>query len=223
MDKPAGLHTAPLKPGEPETLLAWVTARYPEIAALPGRKSTEPGLLHRLDRGTSGIVIIARTAEAFARLRAEFSCGRVRKQYMALCASRKMIEPGSRLCIESRFAPWGPGRRKVRVLMPAEAGKKTGREATKRLYETELEAVDVREHFVLMRASVVRGFRHQVRAHLAHLGLPIVGDPLYGVPAPAGAPDRMYLHAASIELAHPLSGAPLLIRSELPAEFEALR
>jgi len=46
---------------------------------------------------------------------------------------------------------------------------------------------------------------------------------LYGVPAPAGAPDRMYLHAASIELAHPLSGAPLLIRSELPAEFEALR
>ena len=73
-----------------------------------------------------------------------------------------------------------------------------------------------------MAARIDRGFRHQVRAHLAHLGLPIIGDPLYGAVIPPGAAPRMYLHACRIELAHPLSGERLTVISPLPPEFEAL-
>ncbi len=120
VDKPAGLHTAPLGRAGEDTLLGRLLERFPEIAALPGRKPAEPGLLHRLDRGTSGIVLVARTAEAFHRLSADFAAGRVRKEYLALCAPPDFApvraRPGQRFVLESRFAPFGPGRRKVRVV-----------------------------------------------------------------------------------------------------------
>jgi 23S rRNA pseudouridine1911/1915/1917 synthase len=75
VEKPTGMHTAPLHPGEGGTLLAMVIDAFPEVAGLPGVKSVEPGLVHRLDRETSGVVVIARTAEAFDRLRGAFAAG----------------------------------------------------------------------------------------------------------------------------------------------------
>jgi 23S rRNA pseudouridine1911/1915/1917 synthase len=216
IDKPAGMHTAPLRPGEQGTLLGEVIAGYPEIAALPGIKPAEPGLLHRLDRETSGVVIVARTAAAFGALRAQFAGEQVRKEYLAVCLPRAPLpaDPAAPLRIESRFAPYGPGRKKVRVvLQPGE------RKATSRLYGTEVQIVRSRGQRVLVRAALLRGFRHQVRAHLAHLGLPILGDPLYGVSCPAGVAPRLYLHASAVELVHPVTGAVLSIRSPLPAEF----
>ena len=79
VDKPAGLHTAPQGRAGEDTLLGRVLAAFPEIATLPGRKPGEPGLLHRLDRETSGIVLVARTPEAFQRLIQDFAAGRVRQ------------------------------------------------------------------------------------------------------------------------------------------------
>jgi len=70
--------------------------------------------------------------------------------------------------------------------------------------------------------SIRRGFRHQVRAHLAHLGYPILGDPLYGAPVPPGHMERMYLHAVRIELPHPDTGARIVVESPLPEEFRTL-
>jgi 23S rRNA pseudouridine1911/1915/1917 synthase len=214
IDKPAGLHTAPLQPGEGGTLLGEVIARYPEIASLPGIKPMEPGLLHRLDRETSGVVIVARTAEAFAALRAQFAAKQVCKEYLAVCVSAAV--PAGPLRIESRFAPYGPGRKEVRVVL--EAGR---RNVSSRLYATEAQVLEARGGRALVRAGLLRGFRHQVRAHLAHLGLPILGDPLYGVPCPAGVPARLYLHAARVDLLHPVTGAALSIRSPVPPEFPA--
>ena len=219
VDKPAGVHSAPLRPGESGTLLGLVIARYPEVAGLPGIKPVEPGLLHRLDRETSGILLVARTAEAFSSLRAEFEAGRVRKEYIALCACRVEARAGKRLWLESRFAPYGRGGRRVRVLLPGEEGRYAARQASPRLYRTEVQVLERQGSWALVRANLLRGFRHQVRAHLAHLGLPIAGDDLYGVEAPPGVPERLYLHASALELPHPASGQALRLSSPLPPEF----
>ena len=71
----------------------------------------------------------------------------------------------------------------------------------------------------MLAATILKGFRHQVRVHLAFLGFPILGDPLYGAAVPEGFPVRMYLHAARIELRHPTSGLPLVVESPPPSEF----
>jgi 23S rRNA pseudouridine1911/1915/1917 synthase len=222
LDKPAGLHTAPLRRGETETLLEDVIARFPEVAALPGVKAVEPGLVHRLDRETSGLVVVARSAEAFTLLRRAFVTGGARKVYVAACAGSSEEGPaGVSLHIESRFAPYGPGRRMVRVVLPADGKKGFARQATREIYETDAGIIFRDSGRALLSARIVRGFRHQVRAHLSFLGYPILGDTLYGAPVPPDLPQRLYLHAARLEMAHPRSGAPLVVRSPLPAEFSA--
>jgi 23S rRNA pseudouridine1911/1915/1917 synthase len=219
VDKPAGQHTAPLRSQEAGTLLGALLERCPEIAGLPGIKPVEPGLLHRLDRDTSGVVVAARTASAFQDLHAQFRAGGVRKEYLAVCVPRSSVRTGERFRLESRFAPYGPGRRRVRVVPPAGEPKKQA--ASPRTYQTDAEVLAVRGTLAVVRVTILRGFRHQVRAHLAHLGLPIAGDPLYGEPCPPGLPPRLYLHAAAVELTHPASGAALRIHSPLPADFQA--
>ena len=222
LDKPAGLHTAPLQPAETGTLLDQVIALFPEVAAVPGVKPVEPGLVHRLDRETSGLVVVARTAEAFALLRRAFVTGGARKVYLAACIEgNEEASAGASMHIASRFAPYGPGRRMVRVVLPGDAKKSFAREAARRIYETDAEVVYREAGRALLSARIVRGFRHQVRAHLSFLGWPILGDALYGFPAPPELPPRLYLHAARLEMAHPRSGAPLVVQSPLPAEFGA--
>ncbi len=235
LDKPAGLHTAPSRAGE-DTLLGRLLARFPEVAALPGRKPGEPGLLHRLDRGTSGVVLAARTPEAYGRLLADFDAGRVRKEYQAVCVPLAAgvrpasgeppaagVHPGQRLVLESRFAPWGPGRKKVRVVplgaSEPHARGRSRRRAAPGVYRTEAEVLEVRAGVALVRAVILRGFRHQVRAHLSHLGLPLLGDELYGHRAPWGASPRLCLHASAVELAHPADGRRLRIEAPLPPDF----
>jgi 23S rRNA pseudouridine1911/1915/1917 synthase len=222
LDKPAGLHSAPLRTGETDTLLALVIERYPEVSTLPGVKSVEPGLVHRLDKDTSGIVVVARTPEAFAILRRQFEAGEARKEYLAVCRSNPGAGDSTRHSLQSRFAPFGPGRRMVRVVLPEEKSARVLREASREVYSTEAR-VETREgERAFLSVEIRKGFRHQVRAHLSHLGFPIFGDPLYGVPAPRGAPVRMYLHASGISLRHPLTGEPMRIVSAMPDEFHAV-
>jgi 23S rRNA pseudouridine1911/1915/1917 synthase len=253
VDKPAGIHTAPLARGGERTLLDMIMERCPEISKLPGIKPVEPGLLHRLDRETSGIVVAARTVPAFERLRRDFAEGAVSKEYVAVswiraeraesgedalsrAASGQAFEVGAVLRIASRFEAYGPGRRMVRVVpLPedgaggrgartaaasgsarAEAG---GRRAAGPVYETEARVEGIHGGLAVLRVRIRKGFRHQIRAHLASIGLPIAGDPLYGEPGPAGAPQRMYLHARSVEMTHPVTGERLDIESPMPEEF----
>jgi 23S rRNA pseudouridine1911/1915/1917 synthase len=223
VDKPAGLHTAPLRPGETGTLLDMVIAEFPEVAAVPGVKPVEPGLVHRLDRGTSGLVVVARTAEAFAALRRLFAAGGACKGYLAACACGSGAgREGERVRIASRFAPFGAGRRMVRVVLPEENSGRLLRQAARETYATEAEISREGPGRALLSTRIERGFRHQVRAHLAFLGYPILGDPLYGAAVPEGYPQRMYLHAARIEMTHPLTGKALIVESPAPAEFGAL-
>lgn len=221
VEKPEGVHTAPLREGETGTLLDAVIEQFPEVERVPGLKPVEPGLLHRLDQGTSGLVVIARSVRAFTGLLAQFEAGSVRKEYLAVCAP----EPGvrsRRLTVSSRFAPFGPKHAKVRVVMPYEHRSRLLREASPDTYATEAEIVERGPVCSLVRCTIARGFRHQVRVHLAHLGLPIVGDDLYGAPVPPGYGERLYLHAAAVELHHPADGRPLRFESDPPNEFPLL-
>jgi 23S rRNA pseudouridine1911/1915/1917 synthase len=248
-DKPAGMHTAPLSPGDSGTLLELVMQSFPEVGALPGIKAVEPGLVHRLDRETSGLVVVARTAGAFDALRRSFASGEARKDYTAACADdgqpggtpprpskdlpadayprRHLVDYDGRetpatLRIESRFAPYGPGRRMVRPVLAGERSAKLLAAASPELYCTEARILERRGGRALLSAWIRKGFRHQVRAHLAFLGFPILGDPFYGAVVPTGFASRMYLHAARIELAHPATGRPLVVESPVPEEFTSL-
>jgi 23S rRNA pseudouridine1911/1915/1917 synthase len=221
VEKPAGMHCAPLRPGEKDTLLHSVIEVFPEIAGLPGVKDIEPGLVHRIDRDTSGAVVIARTRTAFESLRASFEGLRVSKTYCAGCAADDP-RAGAALSAESRFAPFGIGRKMVRVVLADERSGKLLKAATATVYRTEAVLEAARGNRAIVRAVIQRGFRHQVRAHLAYLRLPILGDPLYGVPVPAGREERMYLHAQRIELPHPETGERLVVESPVPPCFASL-
>ncbi|HUJ73605.1 MAG TPA: RluA family pseudouridine synthase [bacterium] len=220
VDKPAGMHCAPLHAGDTGTLLHLVLERYPAVASVPGLKPLEPGLVHRIDSGTSGAVVVARTPRAFEALRQSFNEPGTVKTYRAACAAQDR-RPGDTLTVESRFAPLGEGRRRVRVVLPDDP-RAARRGATRTVYRTGATVDALREGRALVSAVISRGFRHQVRAHLAFRGLPIFGDPLYGVAVPPGAEDRMYLHAWRVQMRHPDTGAPLVVESALPPCFARL-
>ncbi len=224
--KPPGMPTAPLRPGGEGTLLAWVLARFPEVAVVPGLKPVEPGLLHRLDGDTSGLVLIARTAAAWDALLAAARGGRFVKRYRALVSSAASPPEGTRellmdpekaqssalpLPIESAFRPWGPGRRRVAAVAPAAAPQQ-------RVYRTVILAIEQETGLTAapsfrVLVELATGFRHQVRVHLAAIGLPIAGDRLYG-PAAASEAGRLMLHACALQFPHPRTGRVVTVAHE---------
>jgi 23S rRNA pseudouridine1911/1915/1917 synthase len=210
VDKPSGISSVPLDPREPGTLAGGVAARYPECAAL-GRSPGDGGLLQRLDRGTSGLVLVARTGVTFERLFAAQRRGEIEKTYTALVSSRALPLPAA---IDAPLTAAGQGRAAVAV----DPG---GAQAA-----TLIRAVTPLGAFALVEAAIHLGARHQIRAHLAHVGAPIAGDARYDGPAVDGL-DRIFLHASRVCARHPVDGSDLRIESPLPADLsrvlEALR
>ncbi len=202
--KPAGMPSQPLRAGETGTAANAIAARWPECAALEpddgiGYDARDGGLVHRLDIGTSGALIAARTADAYRALRAAFGAGSVDKQYLALTVGR----PVSREC----DAPL------------AQRGDHVAVDYTDGLPAHTVFAVErANATHALVRCTARTGRMHQVRAHLAHVGSPIAGDALYGGDAIADHPG-FYLHGAQIELL--FAGEKLVIEAPLPARFTA--
>jgi 23S rRNA pseudouridine1911/1915/1917 synthase len=185
INKAAGPPCHPLVPGETDTVANALVARFPECAgASPAAR--EAGLVHRLDASTSGVLLAARSAEAYGRLRGMFSAGRVRKQYLALVAGA-ILEPGE-IALALRTMP-GDGRR-----MAVLSADKDGLAA-----RTSYEPLQRLGSFTLVRLTACSGRRHQLRVHMAHLGHPLAGDVLYGGPPLEGL-DGALLHARRLEL-----------------------
>jgi 23S rRNA pseudouridine1911/1915/1917 synthase len=199
VDKPAGVPAQPTLTSDRGTL--------PElVAALVGGEVT---LVHRLDRETSGVTVLARSRAAAAALAEAFRTGVPQKTYLALCA-RAPAPPEGRL-----DAPIGkvPRRAGLRQVSP-------GGDAAATRYRTLATG-----QAALVEARPETGRTHQIRVHLAHLGAPLLGDPRYGGPrmvGPVSVP-RVMLHAARLELPHPVTGAPLAFEAPAPADFEAVR
>jgi 23S rRNA pseudouridine1911/1915/1917 synthase len=238
--KPASMHCAPLRQDEGGTLLDWCVKEYPEVAMVRGRKPIEGGLLHRLDRETAGLVLFARTQEAYDSLADQQDRGLFTKEYRARCVMntgtplpsgfppipadivqdrRNLIDPDENhpfkpFAIESAFRHYGPGRTAVRpVLDIQEGGKRKSALDKGGFYATELLSFVQSEgkaeggSAVSIAVGLRRGFRHQVRCHLAWIGFPLVGDALYGY---AGDPeDVLGLSAESLSFLDPATGEPL--------------
>jgi len=201
--KPAGVPSHPLAPGQLGTAANAIVARWPECAdASPDPR--EGGLVHRLDTGTSGVLIAARTARAWTDLRAALTDDACEKTYLA-----EVVGAPPDTGVET--APIGRvGRRGGRVRVGA------GRQPM--AAETAWQVIERREGTALVRVTLSAGRHHQVRAHLAAAGWPIVGDRRYG--AGAGTEDEheeaMHLHAASVRFRHPVSGDTILIEAPPP-------
>ncbi len=190
VDKPAGVPTHPLKEGELGTLAGALVARYPEMRDV-GYSRREPGILHRLDNDTSGVVLAARDQTTFERLREQLQEGQIEKRYLARCQG-SVPAP---IVIDTPIANDPRDRRRVRVCKdPREIKRLRAQPA-----QTEILTSTPAEHGSLIEVRANNARRHQIRAHLASIGHPLLGDTLYGGP-PLAPPNRHLLHALSIQL-----------------------
>lgn len=194
VDKPSGLHTHRLRPSDPPALADLVAAAFPGCAAASD-DPREGGAVHRLDRGTSGVVAFARDRDAYAAARAAFSAGAVVKHYLALVTCPKdLVWPPP-------ADPWRtPVADALEVRAPIGRGERPGRVAVTAGGLASLSVIarpqPRGDAQALVAVELRTGRRHQARVHLAWLGLPIVGDEVYGG-APAG---RLHLHALRLDL-----------------------
>jgi 23S rRNA pseudouridine1911/1915/1917 synthase len=179
-DKPAGVPVHPLDFDETGTLANGMLARYPGMQGV-GEGGLLYGVVHRLDVGTSGVLVFATEQEAWRRAREEFEARRAEKVYLARAHGRLRGEREVRLRLEHR----GP---RMRVV------QKGGREAV-----TQVQALREEEGETLVRARPVTGLMHQIRITLSRLGHPVVGDRLYGSPVDLG---RHLLHATRLRVGH---------------------
>jgi 23S rRNA pseudouridine1911/1915/1917 synthase len=210
IDKPAGLVVHPAPGHWQGTLVNALLHRWPGSAA-SGLAPDRLGIVHRLDKDTSGVLLIARTAAALAELGRQFKGREVRKQYLALVYGSPRRTQGT---IREPI-----GRHPVdRKRMAVRAG---GRAAV-----TGYEVLERFRAVSLVRAHPETGRTHQIRVHFGALGHPIVADPLYarGRPNPVPGLTRQALHAEAISFRHPITAVPTTIRAPLaPDMAEALR
>ena len=185
IDKPGGVRGHALDPRQRGTMAAALLARHPELATVGDPLAA--GLVHRLDIGTSGVLVAARSAEAHRALRAAFRSHAVTKRYVAVVVGT----PAAGTIVDAALAHDSRDRRRMRVA-----------QATDRAWSarTLVVAVEPRGERSLIEIEIRTGVTHQVRVHLAHLGHPIVGDALYGTPCDALAPRRHALHARRLEV-----------------------
>ncbi|HSN90317.1 MAG TPA: RluA family pseudouridine synthase [Anaeromyxobacteraceae bacterium] len=199
VDKPAGLPSQATLTSDRGTL--------PDLAARLVGGAVE--VVHRLDRETSGVVVLARTREAAAALAEAFRRGEPEKTYLALCA-RAPEPPEGRI-----EAPLGKDPRRAGSRRVARGGDEAA---------TRYRTLAAGPGGALVEARPETGRTHQIRVHLAHLGAPILGDPRYGGPRRAGDVEvpRVMLHALRLEIAHPVTGERLVLEAPVPEDFRAV-
>ena len=202
VDKPAGIVVHPSAGHASGTLVHGLLGH----AAAGGEEAERPGIVHRLDRDTSGLLVVARSEEAHRRLQGLLRQRKLVREYVALVRGRPRSRRGR---IE---APIGRDRGDPkRVSLDTD----TPREAV-----TNFEVVQTLPRHALLRVALETGRTHQIRVHLAAIDLPVAGDPVYGVEGDLGL-ERQFLHAARLGFPHPMSGDPVECESPLPPELQA--
>ncbi|HEX9605196.1 MAG TPA: RluA family pseudouridine synthase [Myxococcales bacterium] len=215
-DKPAGMPSHPLKPGETGTAANALVGRFPELASV-GPAPREGGLVHRLDTDTSGLLLAARTDAAHALLRVQFAARTVEKGYLALVAGE--LHAGGEIDVPLAHDPHDA--RKVRAASDPEWAELHGARPAWTRFTPALR----RAGFTLVDVEIATGVLHQIRAHLAFIGHPLAGDTLYGGPDLPGL-SRHFLHAARLAFAHPDGSRPRFdspLPEDLASVLEALR
>ena len=202
VNKPPGLPVHP-GPGHPAgTLVNAILARVPDLAGVGG--VLRPGIVHRLDKDTSGVLVIAKNDETLRALQAAIKARTVTRRYLALVHGRLIPAEGT---IDAPIARH-PRHRKQMAVLPS------GRTAATRYR--------VREQFAaaaFVEAALLTGRTHQIRVHFAHLGHPVVGDPVYGRRRDTWGMTRQALHADRLVFAHPRTGTSVEVEAPLPEDM----
>jgi 23S rRNA pseudouridine1911/1915/1917 synthase len=204
VEKPAGMVVHPA-PGHPtRTLVDALRQRVPGLSG--GDDPTRPGIVHRLDKDTSGLLVVAKDAPTHAALARQMKDHAMVKRYLALVEGQMPVSEG---VVE---APIGrdPRNRQRMALVSAASG---GREA-----RTRFRVLHMARGRSLLELQLETGRTHQIRVHLAAVQHPVVGDPVYGRPQPP-LPPRQFLHAAYLAFAHPVTGEELAFDAPLPADL----
>jgi 23S rRNA pseudouridine1911/1915/1917 synthase len=228
LDKPPGLVVHPGAGVRTGTLAHALLAHAPGLAAVGG--ATRPGLVHRLDKDTSGLLVVAKTDEAFRALTADLAERRVQRRYLALVWSAPRW---SEKRIDASLGRDRKERTRMSVVPAGRAGARTA--ATRVRVLARLPADAMRPRFALLACTLETGRTHQIRVHLAHAGHPVVGDATYGGGAKKALSlpptdrrlahrlvtelGRQALHAAELEFRHPRTGRTVVFRAPPPADF----
>lgn len=209
INKPAGIQVHPSSTREAGTVVQWILAHYPEIATIG--EPMRPGIVHRLDRDTSGLIIIARTTKAFTALKKLFQSRLVHKSYFAIvhgiphAQAGVITTPIARSTRGDRQSAALPGRRVKGIIRPA---------------ETAYRVLETFDNATLIEAMPKTGRTHQIRVHLASIGHPVLGDTLYASKPSRtreSLPKRHLLHAA--HLSFTLFGKHYAYSAPLPDDF----
>ena len=208
VDKPAGIVVHPGAGQAHGTLVEGLLARYPELDSVGDPE--RPGIVHRLDKGTSGLLLVARSERAYERLVAMLSAHEIERSYRALVwgtveAATGMVD-----------APLGRSvRYRTRMTVTMRGRPALTRYDVHRRFQHPVPATE-------LVCTPVTGRTHQIRVHLASIGHPVVGDDRYGGARPGLQLGRPWLHAESLALKHPVTGEPLSFESPLPDELTAI-
>jgi 23S rRNA pseudouridine1911/1915/1917 synthase len=207
INKPAGMVVHPAAGHDRGTLVHALLGYLPDLEGIGGEE--RPGIVHRLDKETSGLMIVARHERAHRYLQDQFRLRRVEKTYLALVDGRPPTPLGR---IE---APIGrdPAHRKRMAILPADKG----REAI-----SEYRTLETFPSHTLLEVHPITGRTHQIRLHLAFLGCPIVGDTVYGRKRPTLPLQRHFLHAWRLKIVLPGESQPRTFQAPLPAELNAI-
>jgi 23S rRNA pseudouridine1911/1915/1917 synthase len=201
VDKAAGVVVHPA-PGHAGGTLAQALIK----AGAAGGEEDRQGIVHRLDRDTSGVLVVARSPEAYDRLQQLVKRRALTREYMALVVGRPRSRSGT---ID---APVGRDRHdRLRHSLDTD---------TPRAAVTHFELEELLSRHALLRVRLETGRTHQIRVHLAAVALPVSGDPTYGVAGDLGL-ERQFLHAARLAFEHPLTGEPVDVSSPLPPDLAA--
>ncbi len=211
IDKRAGMVVHPGHGNETGTLVNALLARYPELAAMMDdpEAGERLGIAHRLDRGTSGLIVAGRDKPTLLELMAQFQARTVDKVYLALLEKRPASNRGR---VDAPIARDPRQRKRMAV-------RRDGKPA-----ETEFEVLDddFQGDRALVKLKLLTGRTHQIRAHMAFIGCPVVGDTVYGRRKQRVRMKRQFLHAHELAFDHPASGGRVKFVSELPVGLRSV-
>lgn len=209
VDKAAGVVVHPGSGQRRGTLVQGLLARFPDLARIGAGEADRPGIVHRLDKGTSGLLVVARTADAYQSLVAQLKCRQVERRYLCLVWGRVSAPDG---------------------VVDAPVGRSDG-DPTRMAVSARGRPARTRYHVLdrwtaptvtLLECRLETGRTHQVRVHLASIGHAVVGDERYGGTRPSLELGRPFLHAHQLGLRHPATGEEMSWSSPLPADLEGL-